>query len=102
VDQILHPNAKVAFPLSPTRLLCVDNLRQPENQYYPLSASKSREYNFLTWVNTDQFMISPRHTDEVIYEIDQARLDFEREELEKAKRQAIIHRYGYKKRKKRK
>jgi len=78
-DQILGPGAKLMFPVSPTRVLCFDELDEPGSRYYKLSGDQAPLYNMMTWVNTDDFMISPRHTDQVLVEIEALRQQAERE-----------------------
>jgi len=68
-DQVLGPEAKLMFPISPTRVLCLDDLDEPGNRYYKLSCEQASLYNMLTWVNTDDYMISSRPIDDVLEEI---------------------------------
>jgi len=76
-DQILGPGVKLMFPVSPTRILCFDDLNEPRNQYYNVPSNQAGLYNFMTWVNTDDFLISPRDIDQVLQEIDEMRQQFE-------------------------
>lgn len=69
-DQLLGTGASLMFPISPTRVLCCDDLQEPGNRYYKLSVEQAPLYNMFTWVNTDDFMISPRHTDDVLIELE--------------------------------
>jgi len=62
-QQIGGKNAMILFPISPTRILCFDDLDEPANQYYPIANSNADVYNMLTWVNTESFMISSRTID---------------------------------------
>jgi hypothetical protein len=65
----------IFFPLSPTRLLVIDDREdQPRDQYYPLMESGSASANLVAWRNCDRFMISSRHTDIVCAEILPGRL----------------------------
>ena len=64
--QIGGKNAMIQFPISPTRLLCMDDLDEPGDQYYPISDSEADTYNLLTWVNTESFMISSRPLEDVL------------------------------------
>jgi len=68
--QVGAPAAMAMFPISPTRILCLDELKEPDGQYYPIRAKGESLYNYLTWVNTEGFMVCPRHPDEVLVEID--------------------------------
>lgn len=62
---IANPQTSLLFPISPTRLLCMDNLmNEPHNQYYPLQGSGAAQ-NLLLWRNSIEHMFSHRHTDEV-------------------------------------
>jgi hypothetical protein len=57
-----NPNTFVSFPLSPTRILHLDNRHnEPDNQYYPLKASPGT-MNSLIWRNSIDAMFSHRHT----------------------------------------
>ena len=77
--QIGANNAIILFPISPTRVLCFDDLDEPENQYYKIDNSNADIYNLFTWVNTDDFMISPRPIFDVLSGIDRVRTEMERE-----------------------
>lgn len=60
---IANPETSVLFPLSPTRLLSFDNLRQePANQYYPLKGSGAGQ-NLLLWRGAIEHMFCHRHPD---------------------------------------
>lgn len=60
----------VTFPLSPTRLLIMDdNHKEPAGQYYPLRADGPGPFNLGIWRNSSRFMISQRDVDEVLAEI---------------------------------
>lgn len=62
---IADPKTSILFPISPTRLLCMDHLmHEPHNQYYPLQGSGAAQ-NLLLWRNSIEYMFSHRHTDEV-------------------------------------
>jgi len=62
---INNPETSILFPISPTRLLCMDHrMGEPGNQYYPLNGSGAAE-NLLLWRNSLEYMFSHRHTDEV-------------------------------------
>jgi hypothetical protein len=67
--QILGKAAKLLFPVSPTRILCLDDLDAPGSQYHKVSADQAGLYNLFTWVNTDDFMISPRNIEHILLEI---------------------------------
>ena len=59
----------VTFPVSPTRLLVMDDLfEQPAGQYYELSNSGPGPYNLLIWRNGN-LMISHRNSDAVMSEM---------------------------------
>jgi hypothetical protein len=60
----------IIFPISPTRLLCLDTLyNEPKNQYYPLEFQDARSYNMLIWINAPRYMFSHRNSDEILVEI---------------------------------
>lgn len=64
------PGTVVSFPLSPTRVLMIDDRKdQPSGRYYPLADNGPGVANGLAWRNCERFMISPRHPDEVCAEI---------------------------------
>lgn len=76
---IIHPSLQfkginnsdttIMFPLSPTRLLNMDNRHgEPSNQYYALNEDSSSA-NLLIWRHANEFMFSHRHTDEVCAEL---------------------------------
>ena len=63
-------NAIVTFPLSPRRLLVMDDLHEePANQYYPLKRSNVGSFNQNIWSNGSRFMITGRPVHEVLAEI---------------------------------
>lgn len=67
---IKTPGTSIMFPISPTRLLILDDLfDQPQNQYYPLNSNGPGYINYLIWINTKKFMFSSRNIDEVLAEI---------------------------------
>jgi hypothetical protein len=64
------PGTVVSFPLSPTRVLMMDDRHdQPAGRYYPLADTGPGIANGLAWRNCERFMISPRHPDDVCAEI---------------------------------
>ncbi len=63
------PGVIVSFPLSPTRVLMMDDRHdQPAGHYYPLKGSPA-DHNGLAWRDCERFMISPRHPDFVCREL---------------------------------
>ena len=89
---LLHPDRKnygfdtkgtlIMFPLSPTRILLIDDKHdEPNYQYYPFDADAVTRTNYLTWYNSDSFMVSHRNTDEVCLEI-LAHIDAHKEQME--------------------
>lgn len=76
---ILHPSLKfrgisdpettVSFPVSPTRILMMDNRHhEPASQYYPLRHDPGIS-NCLIWRNAIEYMFSPRHPDIICAEM---------------------------------
>ena len=64
------PGTVISFPLSPTRVLMMDELHnQPKGQYYRLGVGGPAPVNFTAWRNCERFMISSRSTDAVCAEI---------------------------------
>lgn len=64
-----NPDSTVSFPLSPTRILCLDNRHtEPCNQYYPLKIGAG-SINALTWRNSINYVFSHRHTGIVCQEM---------------------------------
>jgi len=62
--------ARVYFPLSPTRLLVMDNMHnEPSGQYYPLKVGVGN-FNSVLWDNALEYMFAHRHTDLVCREIE--------------------------------
>lgn len=63
------PETVVSFPLSPTRILMMDNRHsEPDSQYYPIRFDPAAT-NLLTWRNSIEHMFSRRHPDEVCREM---------------------------------
>jgi hypothetical protein len=66
---IKNPETSLVFPLSPTRLLHLDNrMSEPDGQYYPLKTNPG-SMNGLLWRYAINAMYSSRHTDYVCAEI---------------------------------
>jgi len=64
-----HSEAMVTFPLSPTRVLIMDNRHsEPDAQFYPLNHNPAST-NVLIWRNAIEHMFSPRNPDEVCAEM---------------------------------
>lgn len=64
------PGAIVSFPISPKRLLVMDDVRnEPANQYYPLDVSARGAFNHNIWHNGSRFMITGRPVPEVLAEM---------------------------------
>ena len=64
------PSSIVMFPLSPKRLLVLDDKHsEPANQYYPLQKSAAASFNHAIWRNGSRFMITGRSVHEVLAEI---------------------------------
>lgn len=64
-----NPRTSVMFPLSPTRLLCLDHLHEePDSQYYPV-VGKGESHNLLLWRNALDKMFSSRPIDTVLHEL---------------------------------
>lgn len=60
----------VTFPLSPTRLLVMDDLHdEPANQYYPLAESNVAAFNFTIWHGASRFLLTGRPLEVVLTEI---------------------------------
>jgi hypothetical protein len=76
---IMHPSLEfrglknaettVLFPLSPRRIMAMDNRHhEPDAQYYPLRDDPSVP-NGIIWRNSIEYMFSPRHPDEISREM---------------------------------
>lgn len=64
------PGTIVSFPISPTRVLMMDDRHdEPVGQYYPLAETGPGPSNITAWHACDRLMISPRHTDQVCAEM---------------------------------
>ena len=60
----------ITFPLSPTRLLVLDDLHyEPQNQYYPLKDSNAGAFNYCVWCGASRFFITGRSVEDVLFEI---------------------------------
>jgi hypothetical protein len=60
----------VSFPLSPTRMLVMDDLHEePGNKYYPLKEGSIGALNFATWHASNRFMVTGRPVHSVLSEI---------------------------------
>ena len=67
---ISTPGTIISIPLSPTRVLLMDDrLDQPKGHYYPLAKHGPGPINLTAWRCCERFMISPRNTDDVIAEM---------------------------------
>jgi hypothetical protein len=67
---ITTPGTLLSLPLSPTRVLIMDDGHdQPKGQYYPLGAHGPGPANLMAWHCCKRFMISPRPTDYVCAEM---------------------------------
>jgi hypothetical protein len=66
---INNPETSIIFPISPTRVLCMDHLHhEPANRYYPLKGTAAPQ-NLLMWRNSLEHMFSHRHPDAVCAEL---------------------------------
>jgi hypothetical protein len=66
------PGTRIFFPLSPTRVLMMDDRQdEPGGLYYPLvdGTRGAALFNLTAWHHAERFMISPRHTDAVCAEL---------------------------------
>lgn len=65
---IKDPQTRIIFPVSPTRLLCLDHMHwEPANQYYALKGSAA-PHNLLLLRGSIEHMFSDRHPNNVIAE----------------------------------
>lgn len=61
----------ITFPLSPSRLLVMDDLdSEPANQYYPLIEETTGAVNMTIWQRAQRFLITERPVPEVLMEFD--------------------------------
>lgn len=66
---IRDPETTITFPISPTRMLVLDNRHsEPDGVYYELADDNAAAQNLLVWRNAMEHMFSHRHTDEVCAE----------------------------------
>lgn len=64
------PGTIVSFPISPTRVLMMDDRHgEPKGQYYRLAEAGPVPANITAWNACDRFMISSRPTDDVCAEM---------------------------------
>lgn len=60
----------INFPISPTRVLLMDDrFEEPHSQYYPLKSVGAGPANMTAWQDAHNFMITGRHPDEVCEEM---------------------------------
>lgn len=60
----------ITFPLSPTRLLVLDDLHhEPQNQYHPLKDLHAGVVNFTVWHGASRFLITGRSVETVLSEL---------------------------------
>ncbi|WP_424930693.1 DUF4238 domain-containing protein [Amaricoccus tamworthensis] len=66
---IQNPQTSVIFPISPTRVLCMDHRHgEPDNEYYAAQHCGAA-INMLVWRNALEYMFSPRDPHEVCQQI---------------------------------
>jgi len=64
------PGTIVFFPLSPRRMLAMDDTHEePANQYYPMNPNSIGAFNYGTWHTTARFLITGRSIKEVLEEM---------------------------------
>ncbi len=64
-----NPETMILFPISPTRLLIMDNrMTEPAGQYYPTKDGVA-PWNLLLWREANEYMFSHRDPDEVCAEL---------------------------------
>lgn len=64
------PGTVISFPLSPSRVLMMDDRHdQPKGHYYRLADTGPGPANFVAWRNCERFMISSRPTEPVFAEM---------------------------------
>ena len=60
----------ISFPISPTRLIVLDDRKEePDGMYYPLGNHGPGPINLTLWKSAKEYMMSHRHTDEVLSEM---------------------------------
>jgi hypothetical protein len=67
--QIGADDAIVLFPISPNRVLMMDNIDGPNNKYCKIRSSDAHTINMLTLANAESFVVSPRNIHDVMREI---------------------------------
>lgn len=64
------PGSIISFPLSPTRLLVLDDLHaEAVNQYYSLISQNAGAFNLMLWQGASRFFVTGRQLEEVLTEI---------------------------------
>lgn len=64
------PGVFITFPLSPKRLLVMDDMHaEPSDRYYPLRDGNAGSFNLTTWQNGSRFMITGRPIRDVLNEM---------------------------------
>lgn len=60
----------ITFPVSPTRILILDDMHsEPGNQYYPLNKGSGPAFNVTLWQSARRFLITGRPVPEVLEEM---------------------------------
>lgn len=60
----------ITFPISPKRLLVLDDMHsEPANQYYPLKDGSGAAFNFTIWRSASRFLITGRSVPDVLTEM---------------------------------
>lgn len=63
-------NSIVTFPLSPRRMLVMDDFHaEPAGQYYPLEPSNAGAFNYNIWSKGSRFMVTGRAVPDVLSEM---------------------------------
>jgi len=67
--QFAAKGATIVFPLSPTRVLFLDDKTEPDGRYYPFRRENVTNLNYSIWLNAERFVTFGRDPGDVIREL---------------------------------
>lgn len=56
--QLGGKDATIMFPVSPIRILVLDDRQAPDGRYHKVPAERQADFNLITWANAQRFLIS--------------------------------------------
>lgn len=70
--QLGGKDATIMFPISPTRILVLHDCEGPDGCYHTVPAEQQADFNLITWINAQRFLISFEEPDSMIRSINNA------------------------------